>query len=399
MNNNVVIAGAGKIGRGYLAEIFQNVGFHITFLVHSPEQTEKLRNNGQYIIFRGNKEETAVEEVVIKNYDAVCSVTEKEKCIDALVAADTVMLPIYPAACKDFGELIGKAINIKAEKEEKLFNIIMCVNFLEATQQIVSAILPHLTEKGKDYFDRLCGVSESLVNRLVAAASEEMLKVDELAVSAGYGDSLKVDSDTFKDKFPEGINIELQKQLPARFTYKIWITNMKHFSASIYGSYLKYQYVREAAGDPYVKKCIKDMAQAEAEFAVSSKFNIPMEIIEKDFRSRYEPWLTWANPNSNDPFARVVFDMRRKLAKSDRVIGPALACLKGGRKPFFLASVAAMAMIYKNENDPTSVELHDILDKEGVYGVLREFSKLDENDPDEAELMELISNQYILLNR
>ena len=62
---NVVIAGAGKIGRGYLAELFQEGGYHTTFLVHSPKKTEQLRAQGSYIIFRGNKEETAVEEVMI----------------------------------------------------------------------------------------------------------------------------------------------------------------------------------------------------------------------------------------------------------------------------------------------------------------------------------------------
>ena len=111
------------------------------------------------------------------------------------------------------------------------------------------------------------------------------------------------------------------------------------------------------------------------------------------------PWPTWANPASNDGFARVVADMRRKLSKADRVIGPALACLKGGKIPFFLSSIAALAMLYENPQDPTCVELHQVLEQEGVAGVLREFSKLDETVPEERQLMELIEDQYIALKK
>ena len=83
----VVIAGAGKIGRGYLAEVFQTGGYHITFLVHNPEQTQALRSQGSYIIFRGNREETGIEEVRIAGYDAYCTVTERQECLQAMMQA------------------------------------------------------------------------------------------------------------------------------------------------------------------------------------------------------------------------------------------------------------------------------------------------------------------------
>ena len=120
---------------------------------------------------------------------------------------------------------------------------------------------------------------------------------------------------------------------------------------------------------------------------------------ELERRLGADHWVTWTNPASNDSVARVVADMRRKLSKADRVIGPALACLKGGKIPFFLSSIAALAMLYENPQDPTCVELHQVLEQEGVAGVLREFSKLDETVPEERQLMELIEDQYIALKK
>ncbi len=77
----VVIAGAGKIGRGYLAEVFQEGGYHITFLMHRPEQAEALRKQGKYMIFRAGRDEQSVEEVNICGYDVYCTQTQKKRVL------------------------------------------------------------------------------------------------------------------------------------------------------------------------------------------------------------------------------------------------------------------------------------------------------------------------------
>ena len=111
MKNNAVIAGAGKIGRGYIAEMLKNGGFHIVFLVHSENQTRLMNERGSYIIFRADENDQDLEEVVIDDYDAYCTVTEEDRCVEAIVDSDVIFLPVYPKACPDFGRMIAKAIN------------------------------------------------------------------------------------------------------------------------------------------------------------------------------------------------------------------------------------------------------------------------------------------------
>lgn len=400
MVKNAVICGAGKIGKAYLAEILQNGGYHMTFLVHSDEMTGKLREAGKYTIFRGSRDEKSVEEVVISDFDAFCTVTEEDLCVKALSDTEHVFLPVYPAACPDFGRMIGKAINIRAEKvPEDFYNIYMCVNFMDATKTIVDAILPYLDEKGKKYFEEKTGVSETLVGRMCVDATEEMKKKDPLSVVGGYGDPLKVDKDTYKGELPDCEWIESLDRIPARFTYKIWVTNMKHFGVSMYGDYYGYTYVREACADERIEREVRVLAEKEATLGVAYRYSIPVEEIVEGFKKKSDPWETWKNPNSNDGFARVVFDLRRKLAKNDRVIGPALSCLKSGVKPDALSKIAALAMIYRNDNDPSSVDVHRILEENGVREVLHEFAGLSEDDRDERELMDLIEDQYYILAR
>lgn len=391
----VVIAGAGKIGRGYLAELFREGGYHLTFLVHNPEVTHELNRRGSYLIFRGSKDEQSVEEVKIDHYTALCTVTQQEECVAAMCRTPYVMLPVYPAACADLGRLLAQAINRRAREGAGVLDIYLCVNFLQATKLLRACIEPHLEPAAEAYYREKVGVIETLVGRLCVEPTAEMKARDPLSISAGYGSALRADADAVKGEVPPGVRIELQDRLPARFTYKIWTTNMRHFALSLYGDYLGYTYVREAAVDPYVQKCVREQAYDEAVRGVAAAYGLSAEEVRRDFGG--DPWPTWANPASNDGFARVVADMRRKLSRDDRVIGPAMACLESGHIPFFLASVAALAMIYDNEEDASCRELHEVLDREGVFGVLREFSGLNEEVPRERQLMELIQAQYISL--
>ena len=48
MKKRAVLIGAGKIGRGFLGDILYHAGYELTFLVHSPEQTQKMREQGYY---------------------------------------------------------------------------------------------------------------------------------------------------------------------------------------------------------------------------------------------------------------------------------------------------------------------------------------------------------------
>ena len=45
-NKEIAIIGAGKIGRGYLADLFSRAGYHLIFINGSPVTIDKLRAQG-----------------------------------------------------------------------------------------------------------------------------------------------------------------------------------------------------------------------------------------------------------------------------------------------------------------------------------------------------------------
>ena len=394
----VVIAGAGKIGRGYLAEVLQSGGYHITFLVHNPAQTEALRAQGSYVIFRGSRDEQSVEQVRIAGYDAFCTETEREACVAAIARAPYIFLPIYPAACADFGRMLAEAIARRAAAgSEEAMDLILCTNFMRATQRLRDSILPHLPEEAKAYFETKVGISETLVNRLCVAPTEEMRRQDPLAISAGYGEPLCIDGEAIRGELPSGPWIAVRDHLPARFVFKIWNINMQHFAVAMYADFYGYSFMREATADPYVEECVRRCASAESIHGVGQEFGMTdAQVRERLFADH---WATWANPESDDLPARVAADLRRKLSKEDRLVGPALACLQGGRIPFFLARIIAMALQYQNPADPACREIAACIRERGVAGALREFCGLDPADETERQLMELIEDSYIALHK
>ena len=73
----VVLIGAGKIGRGYLAELFDVAGYHLTFLEYSDELTKAMRDQGKYLIIKRHADGTH-SRATIAGYDALCTQTEYE---------------------------------------------------------------------------------------------------------------------------------------------------------------------------------------------------------------------------------------------------------------------------------------------------------------------------------
>ena len=69
MKKTVAIIGSGKIGRGYLADLFSAAGYHITFIDISTDLVDRLNSRGQYTLFITGKSGT--KKRIIKDYSSL----------------------------------------------------------------------------------------------------------------------------------------------------------------------------------------------------------------------------------------------------------------------------------------------------------------------------------------
>lgn len=398
MNNEkrLVQIGAGKIGRGYIADLFNEAGYRLTFLDYSPELIKSMNAQGYYTIFKHHADGTYTK-VVIRDYQAYCTQTQNDQCVSAIAQASYVSINIFPGAVDSISKMLAEAIELRLRNgNEAPLDCLIGVNFLFASKLFREAIEKYLTtEAGQSFLAEKVALIECLVHRNGAFPTEEMLVEDPLACNSGDTPYMTVDN-IFKNGLPAGVNLHPQENVPAWMIHKIWVANMSHSLSGYFGKKAGYTYIGECHDDPYIMRCVI-LAKREAVFAMHEAYGMSYEEMEAHdpVEKQKEHYLDHvANSVDKDTIDRVCGDLIRKLAKGDRLIGPALACMQHGRIPYFLARGAAMALYFNNPEDKTSVEVQQCIRENGVEQAIAKYCGLREDDAAEKALAQLISGIY-----
>ena len=98
---NVLIVGAGRLGKGFVGETFDNAGWNITFLDKDPRVSEELQKHGCYYVKVHRVDE--IQNRTVKNFKAY-TCDEEYSCMEAFLETDVIVLPLYP---EDFEEAAG----------------------------------------------------------------------------------------------------------------------------------------------------------------------------------------------------------------------------------------------------------------------------------------------------
>ena len=390
-NKHLVIIGPGKIGRGYLADAFAPLGWHLTFIGHRPSTIEALRKQGYYTVFKMGKEGMA--EYRISGYDALCSATEREACIDALCQTQLAALPIYPDAYGDIALLLAEAVKERRRRGiQQPLNIAFCVNYVGATHIFRNRILDSLHEAAdKAYFETHIGLSDALTQRGGFNPTPEMLAKDPLCVQVT--DSLPVlpvGDKEFKAPKPTVSALEYLDRIEGRLVRKVWCGNMRHCTTACIGQFRGHAFIADAAEDDYVRK-IANYAMNEAMDAIGIGFGFTQAEMDDWAGDR---WASSRNTTAKDKVERVAADPARKLARNDRFIGPALLCVKNGIIPFFLMRAAAYMFFFQNPEDKGFAAMHRMIAEQGIERTILHFCELDMDETDDRLLFDLLLGHY-----
>lgn len=145
----IVLIVAGKIGRGYIAELIMQGGYGLKFIDYSKELVDAMNAQGYYTInksyFDGHTEEIRVGED-----EALCLQTDYDACVQWLAEANYASVQVFPGALESIGHLIGDAVKrrIVASNVEPL-DIFICVNFLNPTKTFKKYIYEVLQSSAK----------------------------------------------------------------------------------------------------------------------------------------------------------------------------------------------------------------------------------------------------------
>lgn len=387
-----LIWGAGKIGRGFLAEIFQSAGYQISFFERSEELVDKLRKVRRYTIHKFQGRNERYKEVQITNFEIYSSWEQKTVTQKILKDNTIVAIAVHQVALPEVIKALALGVAVKAQKSPATtMDIILCVNMAHPASYCRQLFEHFLPDEFHAYLHKNIGLIESVVMRVSPEATREILQADPLAILTNGYPYMPVDRKAFKGAAPITDMLYLSNHIEAEETRKMYTLNMAHAFLAYLGTLEGYKYSADCIQNIGIKKSVIN-ALNESGFGLTKEFGFSQKEMDK---WNEEIICSLENPALRDRLDRLGTDNKRKLGRQDRLTGPALLCLKHGATPRYLALGIARGFQFDQPSDPGSVEIQDYVKMNGIEKAIKKYCGLKEGLK-EKELNSLIQQTYLM---
>ena len=338
----------------------------------------------------------SIREQSISGYEVYSTAAEREQCIRALCDTQYASVHLYPKSYPDIAGLLAQAVLRRMEKgEQRTLDVLLCVNSIRPAKVFRELILQHLkTPAQRQYFEQNVGLVEALTNRGGYEPGPAFLQEHPNAVMVSEGEILPVDGAAFRGEIPCDAPLQALDRFEARLINKLWSGNMRHLSVALYAYHQGFSVMWKGAQSAYARMCIEQASQ-EAIFAVTQEFQFTREELwaGDHYADLQTYWDLLQKKKDQDSVYRVAADPIRKLQKEERLVGPALCCIRHGRLPYFIARSIALMYRFRNEKDAQAVELGAYVQAHGLPAALEKFSELSDERPEERLLRQLVLAQ------
>jgi len=384
-NNSILIWGSGKIGRGFVADLFAEADYQLNFIDANRELIEQLKRQRKYTILKMSAK-GKVSRKVIKDYEAY-HISEKDIIRQRLLSVPLIAVAVYPSVYAEITREIAGAIELRARENSGPLDIILCANILHPALEFRELLEGCLSDQAKDYFNKKVGLIESVVIRMAVEPSREMKEEDPLVVvTNGYPD-MPVDKSGFKGNLPDIEGLVFSDNIEAEEIRKIYTYNMVHAIFGYLGNRKGYEYIMDCINDPDIYM-IAEGALNEIGEALQEEYGFTKEEMDKWNRDLLD---NMANPILKDKVSRVGADPVRKLKRGDRLTGPALLCRKHGILPYYIAKGIACAFLFEDPEDKEAQVIKEYIQEHDIKKAIEHFTGLKQ----EKELIQLIYEHYL----
>lgn len=367
-----VMYGAGNIGRGFIGQLFSESGYEVVFIDVNAAIIDRLNEDGAYPVRILNGQD--IKDVIVKNVRGVNGTDYQcvtEEIAGADVMATAVGVNVLPRIAGPIAEGLKK--RWRQGRMDPL-NIIICENLLDADRYLAGLIMQELDDAEKNRFEKLVGLVEASIGRMVPVMTPEMQEGNILRICVEEYAELPVDKDGFKGEIPTISNMLPSRPFAFYIQRKLFIHNLGHVIAAYLGSLKGYAFIWQSIADPFIRLAVLRAMQDSAK-ALSKEHGIPLHIIldhVDDLIYRF------GNKLLGDTVARVGNDVSRKLSPNDRLVGAANLCLNHGINPAGMCLGIAAAMKFNGFGNGNK-GVNDILTKEGPEAVLKKICGISED--------------------
>lgn len=382
----IVIWGAGRIGRGFVTDLFHAASYRIVLVDESPALIAQLCKAGRYTVVRAESAERR-QDVVIEGYTAL-STAQTDEIAAAVAATDILAVAVYPQVFAQVAQQLAPGIAYRHAKRPNVpLDILLCTNLSHAGPQFRALLRDALPPEARQYLESHVGIVETLVIRIAAEPPAELHHREPLLVWTNGYPELPVDHHAFKGDIPQVCGFRLVDDMRAEEMRKLYTYNMFQAALAYLGARRGYNLSVECMADPEVR--------ADAEGALDEV----SRALQAEYGFAAEEMACWIdnvvtqtnNPVLGDTVKRLGADPRRKLKREDRLVGPALLARKHDIEPKRLVRAIAAGLRFDDLDDPGAVQVQQRIAALGLPAAVRELCGLTEAEQD---LVETIVRAY-----
>ena len=324
--------GAGNIGRGFIGAVLQDAGYHVVFADVNEGLISALREKGSYNLTElGNKPTTRT----YSDFTALSSLADGEQLVNQIAQADIITASVGAPILGKIAPTIEAGIRARTMPGKLI--VMACENAIDASDMLFDAMLDRELVATRAVF------LNTAVDRIVPIqpqGSEPDVAVEDF--SEWVIDIARLDG---KLDLP---GATLVSNLGPFIERKLYTVNTAHLATAYLGQLAGHQTIVEALGDS------KILNETAAVLSETSKVLIAKHKLD---RKRHEAYVAktlarLANPAVDDEIVRVGRQPLRKLAKNERLIGPALYFAEHFGEPERLLSVVSAALSFQSDNEP-----------------------------------------------
>ncbi len=379
MKKEVLIIGAGKIGRGFIAQLFYNSGYKLWFLDALKEVVELLNKEKKYRIDIASEGKDLTEYIEV---EGAFTLDDKEKVAEVLSDIEIIVSSVGAANIEKVTRFI-KDILIGTNRK-KLLNWIICENANNPAKKIRDILFQNADPEFEEFVNSKLGLVETQVLRTGMPAKEEIIIKEPLALRMQDWWTLPLDKDAFIGRIPEVKGFIPKTNFANELVRKLYTFNGTNGPIAYIGWANGYKILHESA--LAYAEFFREI-QEEAAFGIINEFGLN-EKEQREFMAL--AMKKYTDPTINDQIERNANDTKRKLSKEERLIGPALLCLKYGKKPNAYAKAIAAAYHYTGSKDEGTQEVQETISQSGIEEAIKKYSSINEA----SALYDLILESY-----